>query len=303
MNLEDAKEGVRVEFQGKTRIVVIDNKKNLPKIRNGIAKKKQKWSWDYSKWNLVGGEKSKNKSSKPTIHLIWKKHSDWSSFDTHFKEIEKSKNQTEKLSSSQGWYCLGSKDHIGYIGLVGQVHTPKDGKRKQSENTFRRRWNNEHDAEDLKSAKFPKGYFKRDKIKIKSKPARLYTSSITAARKFSTDEWQPTLLKRNITQGSFIEEIEGCIIVLAALKNKDFDRPLSETKKFYKQKGRGWQGGKDKPVAFSFPGTKTMVNYRNVKNLSDSIRLNGEFNIKFSGDMPKNLSKIFSEGIYLGNHV
>ena len=73
MNLADAKEGVRVEFQGKTRIVVIDNKKNLPKIRNGIAKKKQKWSWDYSKWNLVGGEKSKNKSSKPTIHLIWKK--------------------------------------------------------------------------------------------------------------------------------------------------------------------------------------------------------------------------------------
>jgi len=306
MKLEDAKEGVKVEFEGKTRVVVIDKKTERPKIRNGKygkKVKKQRWSWEYQKWELKRGKIKTTNSSNPTLHMIWMKHLNWESFDSYFAGLEKSSNQNEKLMSSQGWYCLGSKNHIGYIGLVGKVYKPTKGNRRQGLKTFRGRWNHEHDKEKIADAKFPNGYFRGDKIKIKSQPARLYTASIVAARRDSTNFWQDTLLKRNIAQGNFIEEIEGCIIRIAALKHKDLVRPLKETKKFYKKLGRGWQGGASQPVAFSFPSNKTMVNFQNAKGFPNSVRLNGKFNIKFSGVMPENLEKIFSDGIYIAQYL
>ena len=304
MKLEDAQEGVKVKFKGKTRKVIIDNKTSRPKIRNGKNNKgKQRWSWDYQKWELERGKKYIKNSSKPTLHMVWMKHPRWESFDGFFAGLETSSNQSEKLMSSQGWYCLGTRDHIGYIGLVGKVYTPKEGNRRQGKKTFRGRWNDEHDKEKIADAKFPNGFFKDDKIVIKSQPARLYTSSIVAARNYSGNFWQDTLLKRNIAQGNFIEEIEGCIIRIAALNHKDLDRPLKVTKKFYNRRGRGWEGSASKPVAFSFTRNKTMVNYQNVKGFPNSVRLNGNFNIKFSGEMPKSLEQMFSNGIDISQYM
>jgi hypothetical protein len=317
MKKSDAKEGVKVIFRGVERIIHMDN--NKPYIK--FKAKTQSFSWDYKSWVLVksnnslkrttskkNAPSSKNKKSKPTLHLNWTKHPSNDKFITHFKKLESTDVVKDKKMSTQGWYCLGSNDNIGYIGLVGKTYqpeTPKKGKNKnkkppkrQANSSFRKRWQR-HDTENIKEAKFPKGFFATNKIKIKNKPARLHTASIAAARKYSSDRWMPRLVNRGVSQGTMIEEIEAFIIYHAAQTHKDLVTPKNKTKRFYKQKSKGWEGGKDNPKPYNFPSNKTMVNYLEVSKPSSAMMYDGDFNIKFSGSMPSDLEKIFSKGVYV----
>ena len=316
MKKSDVKKGVKVKFRGQIRTISIDRTKR-PYIN---WKNKKKWQW--GKWELVKDQKSskqttsrkkastsKNKTSKPTLHLVWKKHPSNDKFTNHFNKLKEQKVEKEKKMSSQGWYCLGSTNNIGYIGLVGRVWSPseknkKKGKKKkprrrQSRSTFITRWN-EHDSEEMKDAKFPNGYFKTDKIKINNKAARLHTASIVAARNKSTEtnRWKPLLFDRGVKQAEMIERIESFIIYYAAQRYKDLKKPRDETKRFYMQKGRGWEGGRDNPKPYKFPSQKTMVNSQSLTPPSTMI-FGGDFNIKFSGNMPNDLKKIFSKGVYV----
>lgn len=313
MKQSDAKRGVKVVFRGEERTIQV-TPTGKPFI---VWKGGKKWQW--GKWELAKSKKtskqttgrkntssSKNKTSKPTLHLFWEKHPSNDKFTKHFKKLEEHKVEKEKKMSSQGWYCLGSTNNIGYIGLVGQVtskDTKKKGKKKksrkkQSGSTFVTRWK-AHDSEKLIDAKFPRKFFETDKIKIKNNPARLHTASIVAARNKSTKKWERRLFNRGIRQAEMIENIESFIIYYAAQRYKDLTKPRKETKRFYMQKGRGWENGKDNPKPYKFPSRRTMVNDRSCGNPPSKMMYDGDFNIKFSGNMPDDLKEIFSKGVYV----
>jgi hypothetical protein len=303
MKRSDAKRGVKVVFRGEGRTIQV-TPTGKPFI---VWKGGKKWQWE--KWELAKSKKtskkttsqkktpsSKNKTSKPTLHLVWKKHPSNDKFTKHFKKLEGHKVEKEKQMSSQGWYCLGSTNNIGYIGLVGGIWKENT----QSKNTIRKRWNYEHDKDDLK---FPKGFFKLDKIKIKNRPAHLHTASIVAARRHSRqkEKWKPRLYNTGPTQARMIERIEAFIIYHTAKWHKDM--PKEKTKKFYIRSGNGWKGGKNNPKPYKFPSTKTMVNYTSVGEPPSKTILSGDFNIIFSGDMPEDLKKIFSKGVYVKDEL
>ena len=301
MKKSDAKKGAKIIYLGKERIINEHPRKG-PFIH---WKGGKKWQWE--KWDLVKETtlskpttsrkkptSSTAQQAKPVLHLVWKKHSSNEKFTKHFKKLEENNVEKEKMMSSQGWYCLGSKNNIGYIGLVGQVS--KGG--AQSKNTFRNRWNKEHDGES--NGKFPKGFFKSNKIKIKNSSTHLYTASIVAARTNSKSKtkWKPRLLQRGPTQAIMIKKIEEFIIYYSSKWHKDIPNK-EETKKFYLRSGNGWKNGKSNPEPYKFSSTKTMVNFERVENPPSEMILSSEFNIVFSGDMPKDLKEIFSKGVYV----
>ncbi len=234
----------------------------------------------------------------PTITLRWVRHDNAKEFKEHFDNIGFSKNDDELIMANQGWYCLGTTDLIGYIGMVGKWRSGEHTK-----NTISARWfvdTGNRKGHDCLGKKWPKGLYSENKVRINKEIAKISTATVVKARPRKTGRWKntnlPPLYNRGKRQAGFIDRIENLLIFLPA---QDYRIETGKNKdRFYKKRGKSWIGGVGNPSPIAINNSKAMINQREYDSFPEGgWYSSGKFNVKCVGDVPRQLSEIFDPGI------